>query len=106
MSVKIRNDYLYVSTNKRTLKFDEFVEEKDGGYVWVTVCKKCMQKYADEFKYLSDKDLACIDDYGSGCCSVFGCDTPDCHDLEDDDGTWDSVYVDFIVDKKKFRGEE
>lgn len=105
MAIEIRNNLLHVSSHSKTMVFDEFVEEKDGGYVWVTICKDCMRKLRGTLEEMYNDDEACIDDFGSGCCSVLGCDTPDWRDL-DDDSDWHSVYVDFILDKKLFRGEE
>lgn len=105
MAIEIRNNLLHVSAHGKTMVFDEFVEEKEGGYVWVTVCKDCMRKMRGTLEQMYSDNEAVIDDFGSGCCSVRGCNTPDYTDMEDD-SEWDSVYVDFVIDQKLFRGEE
>ena len=105
MAIEIRNNLLHVSSHGKTMVFDEYVEEEEGGYIWVTICKDCMRKLRGTIEQMCKDDEACIDDFGSGCCSVRGCSTPDFRNMEDD-SDWDSVYVDFILDKKLFRGEE
>ena len=104
MAIEIRNELLHVSAHGKTIVFDEYTEEEEYGYVWVTVCKKCMAKIRGTLEDMERTGDASIDDYGSGCCSVLGCDTPSWQDLEDD-SDWDSVYVDFVIDHKKFKGE-
>lgn len=105
MAIEIRNNLLHVSSHGKTMVFDEYTEEEEGGYVWVTICKDCMRKLRGTLEEMYNDDEAVIDDFGSGCCSVRGCDAPSWQDLEDA-SDWNSVYVDFVIDHKKFRGEE
>lgn len=105
MAIEIRNELLHVSAHGKTMVFDEFTKDEEYGTIWVTICKDCMRKMRGTLEQMEHDGDACIDDHGSGCCSVRGCDAPSWQDLEDD-LEWDSVYVDFILDKKLFRGEE
>ena len=55
--------------NGKSIVFDEFTDERgqDYGGIWAGMCERCARKYRD---ILTDK----LDDCGSGCCSVKGCD--------------------------------
>ena len=76
------------------IKFDEYVYDDEYNCYWVTMCQKCLGKFGN---YLGSR----VDNYGSGCCSVCGCDTPDSVDCETDEDMflWDSRYVDFAADE-------
>lgn len=71
----------FKAENGEAITFDEYadVREEYGGY-WVAICPKCRQAFGSLLG-------SCIDDYGSGCCSVLGC---------NNDGDF---YVDFSADE-------
>ena len=72
----------FISEDNQKILFDDFTDERDTDYcgIWVGVCSCCANKYADALK-------GHLDDYGSGCCSVLGCEN------EAD------YYVDFLADE-------
>ena len=85
----------YVAKNGRTVLFDDWCDDQedngyeDGGF-WVSICESCKKKYKGVLK-------GHIDDFGSGCCSVYGC-----NNNEDDDEDFESFYVDFARDEVTF----
>lgn len=77
---------LVISKNGEKVIFDDFTDEREEDYcgVWACVCKSCAEKYKS---VLFDH----MDDCGSGCCSVDGC---------ENDGDF---YVDFFVGDKTIK---
>ena len=49
---------------------DDFANEEDFQNIWVTVCPSCAKKHGVK---LGNR----VDEFGSGCCSVCGCDDMD-----------------------------
>ena len=89
----------FVAENGEEILFDEWAEDKEHDSVWVTMCGKCLKKYGHLLGSRADS-------YGSGCCSVCGCDTPDPYDVRSDDPVYqwasESVYVDFRPEELVF----
>jgi len=71
---------LVITKDGEKVIFDEFTDERNEDYcgVWACVCKDCADKYRNVLS-------AHLDDCGSGCCSVDGC---------ENDGDY---YVDFFI---------
>ena len=92
----MKNLLIFTCEDGTKITFDEYVHEKEDGhnYYWVTMCRKCLGKYQTKLGHR-------VCDYGSGCCSVCGCDTPDDVDCETEEEleAWDSRYVDFTEDE-------
>jgi hypothetical protein len=72
----------------KNILFDEWVEDEYG--TWATMCATCLEKYKDRL------DLE-LDQYVSGCCSVFGCNQADSY--------VDMRYLDFDINGVEFIDE-
>lgn len=73
----------FKTANGETVTFDEYTHDEEYNTMWVAICPRCRQAYGHLLG-------ARIDDHGSGCCSVLGCNNPG-------DGEEDMRYVDFRI---------
>lgn len=60
----VRGDTSFVVENERVIAFDDAAENEDGSQ-WACMCRKCVERYGIDSKYL--------DEAGQGICSVAGC---------------------------------
>ena len=102
---------LTVKLNDGTiLKFDDYEDERllseDYDTFFVGMCSACLEKYRDSLKASG----CTIDNFGSGCCSVYGCNHTDHGELDDaeDDTEYDIFYIyipaNLCTVKEKFYG--
>lgn len=82
--INMCRNMIYTFNSGNTIIFDDYVDNTlEYNSYWVSMCKHCYNKYKD---ILENR----VDDCGSGCCSIKGCENEADH------------YVDFDMNEVEF----